>query len=192
MTSIVGIEDRLAREEADLVSQIAAGDIGEPVAELYRRYAGKLYRFGINLLGDAGLAEELVQECLVRLWRTAGRFDIGRGTVSAYLFVIARSVAADLRKRPSSRPLAPVEDAQVPPEPDNSERIVEALMVQDALESLSPAHREVLTLVTQEGLTQSQVANRLGLPLGTVKTRMFHGLKALRAALAERGYDGRS
>jgi RNA polymerase sigma-70 factor, ECF subfamily len=192
MTSIVGIEDRLAREEADLVSQIAAGDIGEPVAELYRRYAGKLYRFGINLLGDAGLAEELVQECLVRLWRTAGRFDIGRGTVGAYLFVIARSVAADLRKRPSSRPLAPVEDAQVPPEPDNSERIVEALMVQDALESLSPAHREVLTLVTQEGLTQSQVANRLGLPLGTVKTRMFHGLKALRAALAERGYDGRS
>lgn len=192
MTSIVGIEDRLAREEADLVSQIAAGDIGEPVAELYRRYAGKLYRFGINLLGDAGLAEELVQECLVRLWRTAGRFDIGRGTVGAYLFVIARSVAADLRKRPSSRPLAPVEDAQVPPEPDNSERIVEALMVQDALESLSPAHREVLTLITQEGLTQSQAANRLGLPLGTVKTRMFHGLKALRAALAERGYDGRS
>jgi RNA polymerase sigma-70 factor (ECF subfamily) len=192
MTSIVGIEDRLAREEADLVSQIAAGDIGEPVAELYRRYAGKLYRFGINLLGDAGLAEELVQECLVRLWRTAGRFDIGRGTVGAYLFVIARSVAADLRKRPSSRPLAPVEDAQIPPEPDNAERIVEALMVQDALESLSPAHREVLTLVTQEGLTQSQVANRLGLPLGTVKTRMFHGLKALRAALAERGYDGRS
>ena len=65
-------------------------------------------------------------------------------------------------------------------------------MVQDALESLTPAHREVLTLVTQEGLTQSQAANRLGLPLGTVKTRMFHGLKALRAALAERGYDGRT
>lgn len=192
MTSLVGIEDRLAREEADLVSQIAAGDIGEPVAELYRRYAGKLYRFGINLLGDAGLAEELVQECLVRLWRTAGRFDISRGTVSAYLFVIARSIAADLRKRPSSRPLAPVEDNQFPPQPDNAERIVEALMVRDALDSLSAAHREVLVLVTQEGLTQTQIAARLDLPLGTVKTRMFHGLKALRAALAERGYNGRS
>jgi RNA polymerase sigma-70 factor (ECF subfamily) len=192
MTSLVGIEDRLAREEADLVSQIAAGDIGEPVAELYRRYAGKLYRFGINLLGDAGLAEELVQECLVRLWRTAGRFDTSRGTVSAYLFVIARSIAADLRKRPSSRPLAPVEDNQFPPQPDNAERIVEALMVRDALDSLSAAHREVLVLVTQEGLTQTQIAARLDLPLGTVKTRMFHGLKALRAALAERGYDGRS
>jgi RNA polymerase sigma-70 factor (ECF subfamily) len=192
MTSLVGIEDRLAREEADLVSQIAAGDIGEPVAELYRRYAGRLYRFGINLLGDPGLAEELVQECLVRLWRTAGRFDISRGTVSAYLFVIARSIAADLRKRPSSRPLAPVEDNQFPPQPDNAERIVEALMVRDALDSLSVAHREVLVLVTQEGLTQTQIAARLDLPLGTVKTRMFHGLKALRAALAERGYDGRS
>jgi RNA polymerase sigma-70 factor (ECF subfamily) len=192
MTSLVGIEDRLAREEADLVSQIAAGDIGEPVAELYRRYAGKLYRFGINLLGDPGLAEELVQECLVRLWRTAGRFDTSRGTVSAYLFVIARSIAADLRKRPSSRPLAPVEDNQFPSQPDNAERIVEALMVRDALDSLSAAHREVLVLVTQEGLTQTQIAARLDLPLGTVKTRMFHGLKALRAALAERGYDGRS
>lgn len=192
MTSLVGIEDRLAREEADLVSRIAAGDIGEPVAELYRRYAGKLYRFGINLLGDAGLAEELVQECLVRLWRTAGRFDTSRGTVSAYLFVIARSIAADLRKRPSSRPLAPVQDTQFPPQPDNADRLVEALMVRDALDSLSAAHREVLMLVTQEGLTQTQIAARLELPLGTVKTRMFHGLKALRAALAERGYDGRS
>ena len=192
MTSVVGIEDRQAREDADLVSRIAAGDIGEPVAELYGRYAGRLYRFGINLLGDAGLAEELVQECLLRLWRTAGRFDTGRGTVAAYLFVIARSVAADLRKRPSSRPLTPVEDSQFPPEPDKADRIVEALMVQDALNSLSPAHREVLTLVTQEGLTQSQAAERLGLPLGTVKTRMFHGLKALRSALAQRGYDGRS
>ena len=192
MTSVVGIEDRHAREEADLVSRIAAGDIGEPVAEIYRRYAGRLYRFGINLLGDAGLAEELVQECLVRLWRTAGRFDTGRGTVAAYLFVIARSVAADLRKRPSSRPLAPVQDSQFPSEPDNADRVVEALMVQDALNSLSPAHREVLTLITQEGLTQSQAAARLDLPLGTVKTRMFHGLKALRSALAERGYDGRS
>lgn len=69
---------------------------------------------GIQLLGDAGLAEELVQECFVRLWRTAGRFDTSRGTVAAYLFVMARSIAADLRKRPSSRPLSPVEDAQLP------------------------------------------------------------------------------
>lgn len=190
MVAVVGVEDRLARDDADLVSQIAAGNIGEPVEELYRRYGGRLYRFGLHLLGDSGLADELVQECFVRLWRTAGRFDISRGTVAAYLFVMGRSIAADLRKRPSSRPLAPVEEAQVPAQPDDADRIVDTLAVQDALDSLSAAHREVLMLVHSEGLTQTQIAERLDVPLGTVKTRMFHGLRALKTALAERGYDG--
>jgi RNA polymerase sigma-70 factor (ECF subfamily) len=190
MVAVAGFEDRLARDDADLVAQIAAGDIGEPVAELYRRYGGKLYRFGLQLLGDRGLAEELVQECFVRLWRTAGRFDISRGTVAAYLFVMGRSIAADLRKRPSSRPMAPADAEQVPARPDDADRVVDTLAVRDALDSLSAAHREVLMLVHGEGLTQTQIAERLGVPLGTVKTRMFHGLRALKTALAERGYDG--
>jgi RNA polymerase sigma-70 factor, ECF subfamily len=188
MVSVISAGDRLARDDAHLVAQIAAGDIGDPVAELYRRYGGRLYRFGVGLLRDTGLAEEMVQECFVRLWRTAGRFDTRRGPVAAYLFVIARSIAADLRNRPSSRPLASVYEAQALPQPDDADRVVEILVVQDALNSLSPAHREVLMLGHAEGLTQSQIAERLDLPLGTVKTRTFHGLRALRAALAERGY----
>ena len=160
------------------------------MAELYRRYGAWLYRLGLQLLGDRGLAEELVQECFLRLWRTAGRFDISRGTLSAYLFTMGRSIAADLRKRPSSRPLAPVEEEQIPAQPDDADRIVDALAVQDALDSLSAAHREVLMLARDEGLTQTQIAGRLGVPLGTVKTRIYHGGRALRAALAERGYDG--
>jgi len=190
IVSVVGVEDRLGRDDANLVAQIAAGDIGEPVAVLYRRHGGRLYRFGVTMLGDAGLAEELVQECFVRLWRKAGQFDEARGTVAAYLFVIARSIAADLRKRSSSRPLASVDEARLPPQPDNADRILEALMVQDALDSLSPAHREMLMLAHGDGLTQVQIAERLSLPLGTVKTRMFHGLRALRTALAERGCYG--
>jgi RNA polymerase sigma-70 factor (ECF subfamily) len=190
MVSATGLKDRSLSEDADLIAQIASGDIGDPVAELYRRYGGRLYRLGLQLLGDTGLAEELVQECFVRLWRTAGRFDLSRGTVAAYLFVMGRSIAEDLRKRPSSRPLTPVEDALVPSQPDSTDRIVDALIVRDALDSLSEAHREVLMLVHAEGLTQSQIAERLSLPLGTVKTRMFHGLRALRTALVERGYDG--
>ena len=189
MASLVGAEDDSAREDAQLVSRIAGGDLGEPMEELYRRYAGKLYWFGLHLLGNAGLADELVQECFLRLWRTAGRFDTSRGTVSAYMFVIGRSIATDLHRRPSSRPLLPVEDAQVPPQPDSADRIVESLMVRDALNSLTQAHREVLMLCHAEGLTQSQIAQRLGLPLGTVKTRMYHGLRALKAALAQRGFN---
>jgi RNA polymerase sigma-70 factor, ECF subfamily len=186
---IAGVDDRLAREEADLVAQVAAGDIGAPVAELYRRYADRLYRFGLRALGNPGLAEEMVQECFVRLWRTAGRFDAERGSVAAYLFVIARSVASDVRRRPSSRPLVPVEDVQLPPQADSVDRILESVIVREGLDALSPAHQEVLRLVHEEGLTQSQIAQRLRLPLGTVKTRLFHGLRALRAALIERGFD---
>jgi RNA polymerase sigma-70 factor, ECF subfamily len=81
------MQDLPARDDADLVAQIAAGDFGEPVAELHRRYGGLLYRFGMHQLGDSGLAEELVQECFIRLWRTANRFDGKRGTVATYLFV---------------------------------------------------------------------------------------------------------
>jgi RNA polymerase sigma-70 factor, ECF subfamily len=189
MMSEAGSQDRPTPEDTELIAQVAAGDIGEPVAELYRRHAGRIYRFGLHLLGDTGLADELVQECFVRLWRTAGKFDINRGTVAAYLTVIARSIAADLRKRPSSRPLAPVEDTQLPPQPDNTDQIADTLTVRDALEALSAAHREVLILVHEAGLTQSQIAAQLDLPLGTVKTRLFHGLRAFRAAMAERGYD---
>ena len=190
MVSVAGVEDDVAREDADLVTQIAGGDPGEPMEEFYRRYGRKLYWFGLHLLGDAGLADELVQECFLRLWRTAGRFDTSRSTVAGYLFVIARSIAIDLHRRPSSRPLLPVEDTQVPPQPDSADRILESLMVRDALDSLTAAHREVLTLVHAEGLTQSQIAERLNLPLGTVKTRLHHGMRGLKAALAERGFNG--
>jgi RNA polymerase sigma-70 factor, ECF subfamily len=189
MTSLIGAENPIALEDATLVSRIAGGDLGEPMEELYRRYAGKLYWVGLQLLGNAGLADELVQECFVRLWRTAGRFDVLRGTVSAYMFVMARSIATDLHRRPSSRPLLAVEDTHVPSEADGADQILESLMVRDALDSLSPAHREVLMLCHAEGLTQSQIAQRLGLPLGTVKTRMYHGLRALKAALVLRGFN---
>ena len=65
----------VAAEEAGLVARTASGDVGAPVAELYRRYGRRLYRFGVKHLGNEGLAEEMVQETFVRLWRTAGRFD---------------------------------------------------------------------------------------------------------------------
>jgi RNA polymerase sigma-70 factor (ECF subfamily) len=177
-------------EEADLVAQIAAGDGGAPLVELYRRYEKRLYRFGVQQLGNNGLAEEMVQETFVRLWRTAaGRFDAGKASVQTYLYVIARSAAADIRKRPSSRPLLPVEDVDMPPQPDTVDQILDSMIVREALESLGSGHAQVIQLAQDEGLTQSQIAERLGLPLGTVKTRMFHGLRAMRVALAERGFS---
>jgi RNA polymerase sigma-70 factor (ECF subfamily) len=186
LVPVAGVDDPAAREEAGLVAQVAAGDTGAPMSELYRRYAGRLYRYGLQALGDGGLAEEMVQESFVRLWRTAGRFDPARGSVAAYLIVIGRSVAADVRKRPSSRRLEQLEEARVAPQPDSVDQILSGLMVREAVDSLSPAHRQVIMLA-EAGLTQSQIADRAGLPLGTVKTRTFHALRALRAALARQG-----
>jgi RNA polymerase sigma-70 factor (ECF subfamily) len=186
LVPVAGVDDPAAREEAGLVAQIAAGDTGAPMAELYRRHAGRLYRYGLQALGDAGLAEEVVQECFVRLWRTAGRFDPARGSVAAYLIVIGRSVAADVRKRPSSRRVEQLEEALLPPQLDSVDQILSGLVVREAVDSLSPAHRQVIMLA-EAGLTQSQIAARVGLPLGTVKTRTFHALRALRAALGKQG-----
>ncbi|MGH9180283.1 MAG: RNA polymerase sigma factor, partial [Acidimicrobiales bacterium] len=98
-------EAGVATPDADLVAQVAAGDRGAPLEELYRRYAGRLYGIGLRLLGDSGLAEELVQESFVRLWRTAGRYDPARGSVAGFLGVVARRLAVDLWRRPSSRPI---------------------------------------------------------------------------------------
>ena len=186
--SVTDAEDRSAAEEAGLVAQIAAGEVEGPVAELYRRYGRRLYRFGMQALGNDGLAEEMVQECFVRLWRTAGRYDPERASVGTYLFVIARSVALDIRKRPSSRELLPLEEVYTPPLFDKVEQVLDSLIMREALDTLSVAHRQVIRLAHDQDLTQSQIAERLGLPLGTVKTRMFHAMRALRAALDERGF----
>jgi RNA polymerase sigma-70 factor, ECF subfamily len=175
-------------EEADLVAQMAAGDVGAPVAQLYRRYGKRLYRFGVQQLGNEGLAEEMVQETFVRLWRAAGKFDAEKSSVGTYLYVIARSVAADIRKRPSSRPLMPVDDIDLPPIPDDVDQILDSMVLREALDSLGRGHADVIRLAHEEGLTQVQISERLALPLGTVKTRTFHGMRALRTALTERGF----
>jgi RNA polymerase sigma-70 factor, ECF subfamily len=179
-----------AREDAALVSRVASGDRDAALEELYRRYAPRLYGFGVRVLGSRDLAEELVQETFVRLWRTAASFDHGRGSVGAFLFTIARNIAVDLWRRPSSRPFDPEPDEVAEPGGDPVDAVVTVLAVRDAMRDLSPAHREVLELTYRGGLKQTEIADVLGLPLGTVKTRTYYALRALRLALQERGLDG--
>src|SRR5215467_10903695 len=95
------------RTDADLLMAVGRGDRDMALRELYQRYERRLYGLGLRLLGDAGLAEELVQETFVRVWRTADRFDPARGTVPAFIFAIARRLVIDLWRRPSSRPFQP-------------------------------------------------------------------------------------
>ncbi len=179
--------------DAALLAQVAAGDVGEPLEALYDRYAPRLYGLGVGLLRDRGLAEELVQETFVRLWRSAGGYDPARGSVTTFIFTIARRLAIDLWRRPSSRPMAEEPDPErVADAPSDQEfdRLLVGLSVRDALDTLSQGQREVLELLHLHDMTQAQVAGRLGLPLGTVKTRAFYGLKALKQALEERDVRG--
>jgi RNA polymerase sigma-70 factor, ECF subfamily len=174
--------------EADLLARVASGDAGTPLRALYRRYEGRLYGLGLRLLGDPGLAEELVQETFVRVWQGADRFDPARGSVRGLVFTIARRVAIDLWRRPSSRALGP-EPPELAADDRAAEQVLLAITVRDAMMSLSPAHREVLELVYDDDLKLADIAARLDVPLGTVKTRAHHALRAMRTALGERGWD---
>ena len=97
--------------EAALLARVAAGEREGPLGELYDRYGPRLYGLGMRLLGDATLAEELVQETFVRLWRSAGRFDPEQGSVRIWTWMLARRVAIDLQRRAAVRPRSAVADA---------------------------------------------------------------------------------
>jgi RNA polymerase sigma-70 factor, ECF subfamily len=184
-----------ADPEVHLMSRVAAGDAGDPLGELIGRYSRPLFGLGLRLLGDRGLAEELVQDSFVRIWRNAHSFDPERGSVRTFVYTIARRAAIDLQRRSKRVPL-PVEpnpaDRALGTDPaaaDPFERLLVGIEVRDAMAALSGAHREVLELYYDAGLTQRQIAERLGVPLGTVKTRTYHALRAMRAELEGRGFD---
>ena len=137
--------------DAELLALVAAGDHGAPLRRLYARYERRLYGFGLRLLGEPGLAEELVQETWVRLWQSARASTPSAAPSARFLFTIARRVAVDLWRRPSSRALgAEVEDAGAVAA--RADEVLLAVTVRDAMMSLSPAHREVLELVYDEDM----------------------------------------
>jgi RNA polymerase sigma-70 factor (ECF subfamily) len=187
-----------AAHEAQLMARVAAGDRGAPLEELYDRYAARLYAVGLRRLRDHGAAEDLVQECFVRLWRSAPRFDPARGTVGGLLFAIADRAATDIGRRRAGQPVPTALDADLPAlggaggavEPSEHEQLLTRDVLQAALYRVSPDQREVLRLRYQLDLTQAETARRLGVPLGTVKTREFYALRTLREVLEEDGQDG--
>ncbi|MFA9432402.1 sigma-70 family RNA polymerase sigma factor [Egicoccus sp. AB-alg2] len=172
--------------EAGLLAEVAAGD-QRAAAALYDAYAGPLYGFGLQRLGDRELAEELVQRVLLTLCRRADRYDPGRGPVRAYVFAIAGSTVVDLRREAARRPSPTATIAAIEDAPDTADRVVAAATVRAALERLGDEHRRVLELAYHRGLTQREIAEVLELPLGTVKSRTYYALRAFRLACEELG-----
>jgi RNA polymerase sigma-70 factor (ECF subfamily) len=174
---------RTGPHEIGLIAKIAAGNDDDAARRLYRKYRMELFRFGVHVLHDQGLAEEMVQETFIRFCRRAGSYDASRGPVRGWLFTMAKSAAIDIARRPSSRPFLPVEDFQLPPQYDSVDEALTVFTVDQALDKLPSIYAEVMRLV-RDGFTQSEIAGRLGIPVGTVKSRTAKAAGTLRAELA--------
>jgi RNA polymerase sigma factor (sigma-70 family) len=170
-----------------LVALVARADEAA-LAELYDRIGGSAYGLAFRILRDAALAEDAVQEAFLGLWRTAGSFVPERAKASTWILTLVHRRAVDVVRREQRRRTQPLEDA---PEPvtGSAEQAawtqLERERVQAALTQLPDAQREAIELAYYGGFTQSELAERLGEPLGTIKSRMFTGLARLRELLDE-------
>jgi RNA polymerase sigma factor (sigma-70 family) len=177
-----------ARSDDDtLLAQIVRGEEAA-LAELYDRYGRAAYGLALRILRDPALAEDAVQDAFLAVWRTATAFDRRRGSASTWLLTLVHRRSVDVVRREQRRRTEPIDDAPVASGDETDEAALlldERRRVQAALEVLTPNEREAVELAYYGGLTQSEIAERLGVPLGTVKSRMFAGLARLRDALAE-------
>jgi len=169
--------------DKELVSRVRAGD-QNAVGTLYDRYSPLVYAVGLRVLADSAAAEDVLQEVFMQLWRNPARFDASRGSLGAWLAVIARNRAIDaLRKR---RYESDIEDIVVSVEPDlasEADRSRAAKNVRVVLNGMHSSQRQALEMAFFEGLTHTEIAAKTGEPLGTIKTRIRAGLLALRKAL---------
>lgn len=160
----------------------------ELMRALHDEHAPALWSFALRLTGgDRGRAEDVVQETLLRAWRTPRVLDQSGQSARSWLFTVARRIVIDGWRSASSRSEV---STGVPPEtavPDGTERAMQGWLVEDALATLSPAHREVLLLCYFRGHSVGEAAHRLDIAEGTVKSRTHYALRALRVALRDRG-----
>jgi RNA polymerase sigma-70 factor (ECF subfamily) len=180
--------------DSDLLRQAALGE--EPaLGALYDRYASALYGVALRIAGERADAEEIVIDAFAQAWREAGRFQSGRGSVIAWLTVICRSRALDLVRARGRRgkliasahaeepERSPAMGAGIDTTTGDPERAERSTLVRRALVELSDPQRHAVELAFYEGLSHSEIAERLGEPLGTIKTRLRLGMQKLRDTL---------
>jgi RNA polymerase sigma-70 factor (ECF subfamily) len=179
---------RAGAEDADraLLAAVAGGD-RQALARLYDRYAPILMAVGLRVLGVRGEAEDLVHDVFLEAWQRAAGYDPARGSVRTWLLVRLRSRALDryrARSRSKLSPAAPPQDQEERPmRGEDPELAPDRAAVRRALQTLSSEQRVVLELGYFHGLSSSEIALHIGVPIGTVKSRAAHGLARLRAGL---------
>lgn len=162
------------------------------LADLYDRYGGTVYALALRMTGDRGEAQEIALDAFLQVWQQVDRYDSRQGSLQGWLFTIARSRAIDRLRAARAAKRKPVEE--VPDDPGGSsaaappDEIValaeRSAYVRRAMDELNPAQRTAVELAYFQGLSHTEIAERLGEPLGTVKTRIRQGMLALRKVLA--------
>jgi RNA polymerase sigma-70 factor (ECF subfamily) len=165
--------------DGELIQRSASGD-SAALETLYARYARPLFGMALRRLGDRGRAEDAVQETFVSIWRAAKSYRPERGPGAPWIYAVARNAIVDRSRAKSELPVEPPDQASVESGPDlRAEQAWTRLRRHRALEELPEREREVIELAYWRGLSQSEVAESLGIPLGTVKTRTRSGLQRL-------------
>jgi RNA polymerase sigma-70 factor (ECF subfamily) len=155
------------------------------VRSLYAEHGRSLLAYATRLTGDRAAAEDVVQETLVRAWKHADDLTGGQGSVRGWLLTVARNIVTDRARARAVRPAEVADVVDRPPlEGDHSESVVNAMVLLAALDQVSPEHREVLVELYYRGRSVAEAAKVLGIPPGTVKSRSYYALRALRAVMA--------
>lgn len=177
-------------EDREFVRRLKLRD-GAAMVGLYDRYGALMYSVILRAVRDSGTAEDLVQETLLRVWNRVQTFDEQRGSLPGWLVTVARNRAFDYLRstRPNVQSYGDLNEAErmslCGSSSASEDRALERRAVAQAMESLNPSQREVIELTHFEGLSQTEIAERLNKPLGTVKGLVRSALKVLRAAVGE-------
>jgi RNA polymerase sigma factor (sigma-70 family) len=186
------VNRQLAHLSDEALVALAARSEESALAELYDRYGRTAYGLALRVLRDPALAEDAVQEAFLTVWRTASRFVPERGRASTWILTLVHRRAVDTVRREQRRRADSLDRAAEPAVDGVEEDAwlhLQRVRVQEALRHLPDAQREALELAYYGGFSQSELAERLGQPLGTIKSRMFGGLARLRELLGEPGTE---
>lgn len=157
----------------------------------YDAHVGELYRFAVRATGDKKSSEDIVQETFLRAWRAADRFDPAVASLRVWLFAIARNVVTDHHRavgaRPWLRDLTDQTHDGSESAADHAESLVDGWVIEEALNRIGDEQRHALTETYLRDRPYAEVAAEIGIPVGTLRSRVFYGLKALRSALDEMG-----
>ncbi|GAA4170314.1 sigma-70 family RNA polymerase sigma factor [Gryllotalpicola koreensis] len=156
---------------------------------LHDEHARPLWRYVMSLTGDAAQSEDIVQETLLRAWKKPAVLDQREASARAWLFTVARNLVIDEARSARRRHETPTATETMPERvtADETERMLDAWLIGDALAGLSAEHRQVITLAYYGSRSVAEIAEAVGVPEGTVKSRLHYGLRALRLALQEKG-----